>query len=70
MGDTQTRRLWVAYGPSGAVGTIEKSADDAFSVKMVGAESAIGVYPALEVAKSALVAHLKPGSDRPEFREH
>ena len=55
MGDTQTRRLWVAYGPSGAVGTIEKSADDVFTVKMAGADTAIGVYPALEVAKSALV---------------
>jgi hypothetical protein len=70
MSETQTRRLWVAYGPSGAVGTIEKTADDAFSVKMVGAEAAIGVYPDLEVAKNALVSHLKPGSDRPEFREH
>jgi len=70
MSDTQTRRLWVAYGPSGAVGTIEKNADDAYTVKMAGADTALGVYPALDVAKSALVAHLKPGSDRPEFREH
>jgi len=70
MSDTETRRLWVAYGPSGAVGTIEKSADDAFTVKMVGADTSVGVYPTLDVAKSALVSHLKPGSDRPEFREH
>ncbi|MEU1970592.1 methyltransferase [Microbacterium sp. NPDC019599] len=70
MSETQTRRLWVAYGPAGAVGSIEKSAEDAFTVKMVGADAPVGTYPALEVAKSALVSHLKPGSDRPEFREH
>ncbi|HAS30757.1 MAG TPA: methyltransferase, partial [Microbacterium sp.] len=27
-------------------------------------------YPTMDVAKSALHAHLKPGSDWPQFREH
>lgn len=70
MGDTQTRRLWVAYGPAGAVGTIEKSSDDAYAVKMAGADAPLGTYPSMEVAKNALFSHLKPGSDWPEFREH
>ncbi|WP_345802758.1 methyltransferase [Microbacterium sp. AZCO] len=70
MSDTQTRRLWVAYGPSGAVGTIEKGTDESYSVKMVGADAAVGTYPSMEVAKNALFSHLKPGSDWPEFREH
>ncbi|MFH8250045.1 methyltransferase [Microbacterium sp. B2969] len=70
MSDTQTRRLWVAYGPAGAVGTIEKSAEDSYAVKMAGADAAVGTYPSMEVAKNALFSHLKPGSDWPEFREH
>jgi hypothetical protein len=69
MTDATTRRLWVAYGSSGAVGTIEKSGES-YSVKMVGAEAPIGAYPTMEVAKNALYSHLKPGSDWPEFREH
>ena len=69
MSETQTRRLWVAYGPAGAVGTIEKSGDD-YAVKMVGADAAVGTYPSMDVAKNALFSHLKPGSDWPEFREH
>ena len=70
MSETQTRRLWVAYGPAGAVGTIEKAADGDYTVRMVGAEHALGAYPSMDVAKSALFAHLRPGSDWPEFREH
>jgi hypothetical protein len=70
MSETETRRLWVAYGPAGAVGTIEKSAESVFAVKLAGAEAPVGTYPALEVAKNALFSHLKPGSDWPEFREH
>lgn len=66
---TMTRRLWVAYGPAGAVGKIQKD-DDGYTVHMAGASAALGTYPTMEIAKSALMAHLKPGSDRPEFREH
>lgn len=70
MSEMQTRRLWVAYGPAGAVGTIEKSAESGYAVKMVGADAELGVYPSMEVAKNALFSQLKPGSDWPEFREH
>jgi hypothetical protein len=69
MTDAATRRLWVAYGASGAVGTIEKSGES-YSVKMAGAEAALGAYPTMEVAKNALYSQLKPGADWPEFREH
>lgn len=69
MSDTATRRLWVAYGPVGVVGTIQKDAEG-YSVQMAGKDERLGVYPSMDIAKSALHAHLKPGSDRPEFREH
>ncbi len=69
MSNTTTRRLWIAYGPSGAVGTIEKHGED-YSVKMAGADAALGAYPSMEIAKNALFSHLKPGTDWPEFREH
>ncbi|QIG40516.1 methyltransferase [Microbacterium sp. 4R-513] len=70
MSETQTRRLWVAFGPAGAVGTIEKTGGSAYAVKMAGADAPIGTYPSMDVAKNALHAHMKPGSDWPEFREH
>jgi hypothetical protein len=60
---------WVAYGPSGVVGSIRKG-DDGYTVTMAGADAAAGTYPSMEVAKSALHAHMTPGSDWPEFREH
>lgn len=69
MSETMTRRLWVAYGPSGVVGKIQKDAAG-YTVHMAGKDEQLGVYPTLEIAKSALHAHLKPGSDRPEFRAH
>lgn len=69
MSETTTRRLWVAYGPAGAVGMIEKAGDE-YSVRMAGADSTVGAYPTMEVAKGALFSHLKPGADWPEFREH
>ncbi|MDF2666944.1 MAG: putative methyltransferase [Microbacterium sp.] len=37
---------------------------------MAGKDEPLGVYPTMEIAKNALHSHLKPGSDRPEFREH
>lgn len=69
MSDTQTRRLWVAYGPSGALGTIRQD-DAGYTVTKAGADESIGTYPSMDVAKSALYAQLKPGTDWPEFREH
>jgi hypothetical protein len=69
MTQTSTRRLWVAYGPAGAVGKIQKD-DDGYTVQMAGADDPVGTYPSMEIAKSALQTHLKPGADRPEYREH
>ncbi|MCJ1707543.1 methyltransferase [Microbacterium sp. VKM Ac-2923] len=69
MSETVTNRLWVAYGPVGAVGKIQQDAEG-YSVHMAGKAERLGVYPSMEIAKNALHSHLKPGSDRPEFREH
>ncbi len=69
MSDTQTRRLWVAYGPAGAVGAIRKD-DDGYTVTMAAADEPVGTYETMDVAKNALHAHLRPGADWPEFREH
>lgn len=69
MTDTQTRRLWVAYGQTGAVGIIRQDADG-YTATMAGGDEPFGTYPELDVAKSALYARLKPGTDWPEFREH
>jgi len=69
MTDTTTRRLWVAYGPTGAAGMI-RTDGGAYVVTMAGADAPVGSYESLDVAKNALHAHLKPGADWPEFREH
>lgn len=69
MSDTTTRRLWVAYGPAGAVGKIQ-SDGDGFTVQMAGADAELGTYPSMAIAKSALQTHLKPGAQPPEYREH
>ncbi|WOF24551.1 methyltransferase [Microbacterium betulae] len=69
MTTTQARRLWVAHGAVGAVGSIREH-DGEFEVRMVGADAPVGRYPELEIAKRALQAHLKPGAERPEFRRH
>jgi len=69
MSETVTRRLWVAYGPGGVVGKIQKDASG-YGVHMAGKDEPLGVYPTMAIAKNALHSHLKPGSDRPEFREH
>ena len=69
MSDTSTRRLWVAYGPAGAVGRIHKD-DAGYEVQMAGSDEPLGTYPSMEIAKSALQSHLKPGAERPEYREH
>ncbi|MFV0318932.1 MAG: methyltransferase [Microbacterium sp.] len=69
MSDTQARRLWVAYGQSGAVGSIRHD-DAGYTVTKAGADEPTGTYPSMDVAKNALYAQLKPGADWPEFREH
>lgn len=62
--------LWVAYGSEGnVVGSIRR-ADDTYTVVMAGAEEPLGGYPTMEIAKNALHAHMRPGSARPQFREH
>ncbi len=69
MTETSMRRLWVAYGPAGAVGKIQKGGDG-FTVQMAGADTPLGTYPTMDIAKRALQSHLKPGSEPPEYREH
>jgi hypothetical protein len=70
MSMTETHHpLWVAYGSSGVVGSIRKD-DDGYVVTMAGADASAGSYPSMDVAKNALFARMKPGSEWPQFREH
>lgn len=70
MSTTEVRHsLWVAYGTGGVVGSIRKD-DDGYTVTMAGADAAAGVFPTMEIAKSALHSRMRPGSDWPAFREH
>jgi hypothetical protein len=70
MSTTETHHpLWVAYGASGVAGSIRKN-DDGYTVTMANADTTTGTYPTMEIAKSALHAHMPPGSDWPLFREH
>jgi len=64
-----TEQRWVAFGASGATGTILHTTIG-YAVRMLNDDSARGIYPTLEVAKSALHAAMAPGSEWPEFREH
>ena len=65
---TMSGQRWVAFGPAGALGSIHRT-DDGFTLKLLhGSEER--TYPTLDVAKSALLATLPAGSERPEFREH
>ncbi len=70
MTTTRSSTLWLAYGAEGqVVGSIRK-ADDVYTVTMAGADSSLGAYPSMEIAKSALHGHMTPGADWPQFREH
>lgn len=70
MSDTTTiTARWVAFGPSGAVGSIHRT-DDGYRVRLLDTVGDRGTYPTLDVAKSALHAGMKPGAEWPEFREH
>jgi len=65
----QRRSLWVAYGTTGVAGSIRET-PEGFTVTMAGADAAVGTYPSMEVAKSALYAAMPPGSDWPRFEQH
>ena len=67
--ETATDQRWVAFGPAGAVGSIHRTGDG-FAVRLMDAADYRGVYPTLDVAKSALHASMLPGSEWPDFREH
>jgi hypothetical protein len=70
MSDTTlTHHTWVAFGPAGALGSIH-TADGGYTFKLLDDTAPRGVYPTIEVAKSALHAALLPGSEWPEFKEH
>ncbi len=60
---------WVAFGPNGAVGSIHHT-DHRYVVRMIEGTEDRRAYDSLAVAKSALRAAMRPGSERPEFREH
>jgi len=66
---TATEQRWVAFGTAGAVGSIHR-VGDGFEVRLMKDDAALGTYPTLDVAKSALHASMLPGSDWPEYREH
>ena len=66
---TATDQRWVAFGASGAVGSITRTSDG-FGVRLLEDADYRGVYPTLDVAKSALHASMQAGSEWPEFREH
>lgn len=66
---TVTDQRWVAFGTAGAVGSIHR-VDGGFEVRLMRDDTALGTYPTLDVAKSALHASMLPGSDWPEYREH
>ncbi|MEJ1155638.1 MULTISPECIES: methyltransferase [Microbacterium] len=70
MSTTDTHHaLWIAYGASGVAGSIRKDGSG-YTVTIAGADAATGTYETMEIAKSALHAHMPPGSDWPSFREH
>lgn len=69
MSETTHHTVWVAYGANGVVGSIRKD-EDGYTATLTGAAASLGVYPTMEIAKSALHSNLRAGADWPEFREH
>lgn len=72
---TVVRSHWVAFGPSGALGSIDaveaaRDGETAYRFRLLGDVSPRGSYPTLAVAKSALHAALEYGAEWPEFKEH
>lgn len=66
---TLTGKTWVAFGPAGAVGSVH-SAEGGYTFRLLDDAGYRGIYPTLDIAKSALHSALLPGSPWPEFREH
>ena len=70
MNDQSAQQRWVAFGPTGAVGSILRG-EDGYTVHLLDdPDPDRGTYVSLDVAKSALHAAMAPGSDWPDFREH
>lgn len=70
MSDTTlTGQTWVAFGPTGAVGSVHRTSDG-FTFKLLGDTDFRGTFDSLEAAKGALHAARPAGSEWPEFREH
>lgn len=67
---TTSTALWVAYGPEGNVVGMIRHSDDGYTATIADADSSLGTYPTMEIAKSALHGHLPPGSDWPRFQAH
>ncbi len=66
--DSTTARVWVAFGPVGVVGSIHEIGGS-FAYRLMN-EDYHGMFPSLEIAKSALQSALPGGSGVPEYREH
>lgn len=69
------RSHWVAFGPSGALGSIDavegsREGETVYTFHLLGDASPRGSYPTLAVAKRALHASLGFGAEWPEFKEH
>lgn len=66
----ESTALWVAYGAEGRVlGTVRR-VGQMYSPTVADADTAVGEYPSLEIAKGALRTHLSPGAAWSDFREH
>lgn len=59
-------KTWVAFGPSGAMGSIHSQADG-YAVRLLKGDDRHGVYPTLDIAKNALRG---VAADDLEFKEH
>jgi hypothetical protein len=62
-------RTWIAFGELGAVGSIHEIRGGYF-YRLLSDQDYRGVFPTLEAAKGALHSAMRPGSERPDFREH
>ena len=71
MSTTETHHpLWVAYGESGVVGSIRKEDDGYHGDDGRAHPSRRAPTPRWRSRRARCTAHLTPGSDWPEFREH
>lgn len=66
---TLTGQTWVAFGPTGALGSVH-GVEGGYTFRLLGEDGFRAVFPELQTAKRALAAALPPGSEWPEFREH